>query len=476
MKNIISNRVNMIRVTLNYLTANTTATTGIAAFAGVKTTADNKLALIDQLTQIADSTTGGVTLDTNIIRSTMSNIALKCGDAVSAYAASVNNNTLRARVTYTLPQLNKLKKEEVDDVCQTIHDEANTHIAAAGPFGYDAADITDLQTAIDLYRIGSQNPRQAIISRSEAKNNIKLLVREVIEDIFGKQIDKMVNTLKLSNIEFVNNYYRSREIIDLGSTTAKVRGTIKNPEEVPLVDVKFTIRKTGQLNKVAETLSTTGGKFGIANLLPGFYDFTWQYPNYHTITETNIKITAGKELRRNITMQPVTSQTITLQGVVRNQATNSVIAGAIIAVGSHNTVSQNDGSYFLQFPPAALNYNISVSATGFQTNNTNMPLQPGQTITHNIELTPVATMPAGSISGLVTASNTGMGIANAFVELTPGNYSANTDSMGNYSINNVPAGNYTLTASAPGYTSNQHLITINPNSNTNNNIALNPNP
>jgi large repetitive protein len=146
------------------------------------------------------------------------------------------------------------------------------------------------------------------------------------------------------------------------------------------------------------------------------------------------------------------------------------------AVGSNNTLSQNDGSYFLQFPPAALNYNISVSATGFQTNNTNMPLQPGQTITHNIELSPVAPLPAGSVSGLVTASNTGMGIANAFVELTPGNHSANTNPMGNYSIINVPAGNYTLTASAPGFDSNQHLITINPNSNTTDNITLNPLP
>src|SRR5690606_36052696 len=214
MQTRISNRVNMLRTTLNYLTDNAAATAAIAAFAGIKTTADNKLTLIDQLTQIADGTTGGVTLDTNIIRATMSNIALKCGNGLSAYAASINNNTLHAKVTYTLPQLNRMKKEEVDDVCQTIHDEADTHIADAGSFGYDAADITDLQTSIDLYRTASQSPRQAIISRSEAKKNITLLVREVIDDSFVKQLDKMVNTLKLSNIEFVNTYFRSREIID----------------------------------------------------------------------------------------------------------------------------------------------------------------------------------------------------------------------------------------------------------------------
>ncbi len=475
MKNIISNRVNMLRTTLNYLTDNAAATAAIAAFAGVKTTADNKLTLIDQLTQIADGKTGGVTLDTNIVRITMSNIALKCGNAVSAYAASVNNNTLRDRVTFTLPQLNKMKKEEVDDACQTIHDEADTHIADAGPFGYDAADITDLQTAIDLYRTDSQNPRQAIISRSEAKINITLLVREVIDDIFVKQLDKMVNTLKTSNIEFVNSYFRSREIIDLGSTTAKVRGTIKNPEEVPLVGVKFTIRKTGESGITGQTLSTKGGKYGIAKLLPAFYDFTWEYPGYHAHTETNFKIAAGKEIRRNIILQPLTSQTITMQGIVRSEADNSIIAGAHINIGGHTAISQSNGSYFLQFQPSASsNYTFNIAANGYETISGNFTLQPGQTVNQDIHLEPLAPAQTGSISGQVIASDTSMGIPNTFVQLTPGNYTTNADQMGNFLFTNVPVGNYTLTASAPSYISNQHLVNISPNANTQNNITLNP--
>src|SRR6478609_3328759 len=94
------NSVNMIRTTLSYCGNNTSATSGITAFAGVKGTADNKLVLIDQLNQIASSTSVGVTLDTKVIQAAMISIARKCGNAVGAYAASVNNNTLRIKVSF----------------------------------------------------------------------------------------------------------------------------------------------------------------------------------------------------------------------------------------------------------------------------------------------------------------------------------------------------------------------------------------
>lgn len=270
----------------------------------------------------------------------------------------------------------------------------------------------------------------------------------------------------------MQGYYFSREIIDLGSTTAKVRGTIKNPEEVPLVGVTFTMRKTGQLNKVAQTVSTTGGKFAVYDILPDFYDFTWEYPGYQTITETNFKIAAGKEIRRNITMLPVTGQTITIQGVVRNQDDNSTIAGAIITIGGHSTVSQADGSYFIQFPPAAsTNYVVTITATGFQTINTSYTILPGQTNTENIFMTPAE---VGTLSGTVSDSGTAMGIGGAALNLVaPGvNILVHADPMGNYNLNGIPVGNYTLTATALDYIGQSVSITINPNVNTIQNFNL----
>lgn len=298
-----SNLTNMIRTTLNYCTTNPTPTMGIPAFAGVKTTTENKLILIDQLDQIVVRSVKDVTLDTILIRKAMSNIALKCGDAVSAYATGVNNNVLRGKVTYTLPQLNRFKKEEVDDICQVIHDEANANILLAGPFGYTPTDVTDLLTAITLYRASMQDPRAFTVSKKQAVENIKVLIREIIDINLKGQLDKMVNTVKASAPDFVQGYYFSREIIDLGSTTAKVRGTIRNPEGTFLLGASFYMTKTGQPTKEFETTADAEGKYGIANLPADDYDLYWSALGYITQTETNLHIPAGKEFTRNKVLQ-----------------------------------------------------------------------------------------------------------------------------------------------------------------------------
>jgi len=300
MENVESNRVNMIQTTAGYCDGNSGATAGIGAFAGVLGTVKNKLVLINGLDQIGMGTTTGVTMDTNLLRATMSNIGIKCASAVVAFANSTNNNTLKAKVNYTISDLNKMKKDEVDDVCQTIHDETNTNIAGAGPFGIVAGDVTDLQTAIDLYRASIQKPRQAIISRSQAIDQMKEQIGSTVQNLLGGQMDKMVNTLKTANADFYSGYYKAREVIDLGATTGKVRGTVTDVNDVQLANVRFTITKTGTGEVVGQTETDAAGKFGISNLAPGDYDFTWELAGYVTQTETNVHLAAGKELKRRV--------------------------------------------------------------------------------------------------------------------------------------------------------------------------------
>lgn len=302
MKSEISNRVNMINANITFCDANTAITAGIPSFGTVLGSVKSKMVLINSLNQIAEGTTKGVTLDTKALRKEMTALALKCANATLAFANSTSNNTLAALVNYSESKLNGLKKEEVDDVCQAIRDATDANIAGASSFGVTPTDVTDLQAAIDLYRISSQNPRQAIITRSQAKKQVATMVREVIDDLLVKQLDKMANTLKLTDKNFVDGYKQSREIIDLGSTTAKVRGTVLDENDVPLRHVIFTIYEAGTTNEVAKTKTDVKGKFGIAKIPAGMVDFVWELEGYKTVTETEVKISAGKELKRKVVM------------------------------------------------------------------------------------------------------------------------------------------------------------------------------
>lgn len=302
MKNTNSNRVNMVNSTVLFCENNTGATSGIPLFTNVLGDVKAKMVLVNGLNQIADGSTKGVTLDTKLLRGAMVNLAFKCANGTLAYANSIGNNTLKALVNFTMSDFERAKKEDVDDMCQTVHDAAAANAAAIAGYGVLGTDITDLQVAIDLYRVSSQSPRQAIVTRSVAKRQVSDLIREVIDDLLVGQLDKMVNTLKMVNGAFWSGYFQAREVVDLGMTTAKIRGTVKDGNDVPLVGVVFRVTEAGTNNVIVEVVTKAKGVFSSGSLPSGFVDLRWSFEGYKMVEELNVKISAGKELRRRVVM------------------------------------------------------------------------------------------------------------------------------------------------------------------------------
>jgi len=305
MDNVSSNQTNMIRTTESFSINNASDTSGIPAFAPVVGVVTSKRTLIDQLDQIINGTTKGVTLDTILLRKTMTDIAVRCAAATFAYAASQSNNTLKAQVDFTETKLNAKKKDEVDDVCQTIREVTDANIANVSNYGVSAGDTSSLQTAINLYRTSMQNPRQAKITKDEATNEIKKLIRDVIDNSFKDQMDKMVNTLKNSNPRFVSRYFSAREIINLGSTTAKLRGNVFiDADENPAVNATVILFVTGETTPAYQTKTNTEGYFTLPNLAENDYDLKIILPTFQDYFESAIHIAKGKEIKRQVTLIP----------------------------------------------------------------------------------------------------------------------------------------------------------------------------
>ena len=329
MKRENSNRVAMINTSVSYCDDNAAATAGIPQYALKVTEVKAKMVLVNGLNQIASGTSKGVTLDTILIREAMTNLAYKCANATLAYANDMNNNTLRVLVKLTMTDFEEMRKEDVDDVCQRVHDATNANIAAVVGYGIDLTDVTDLQVAIDLYRTSSQDPRKAIVSASQARAKEDELIREVIDNLLIGKLDVMTNTLRFSNNDYWRGYFQSRIIINLGVTTAKVRGTVKTEEDVPLVGVMFRIMETGTQNEVARVFTKVKGAFTGSNLPAGNFDFEWSFEGYETVTETNVRISAGKELQRKIVMEPSSGTVTVWEGNLGMGMTGNVKAGVI---------------------------------------------------------------------------------------------------------------------------------------------------
>ncbi len=300
--NKIENTTNMIRTTVVYDGANSSMTAGIGAYAGVLAQVVNKLVLIDALNIIATGKTGGVTLDTKGLKNAMCVLAGRVGQAVAAYANSVNNNTLLAVVNFTVPKLLAINKDDVDDTCEAIRAAANTNIGAAGSFGYVAGDVTDLGTAIALYRTSIAKPRQAVISKSQAIKDIKSLQKDISKNFFVGQLDKMAYTLKGGvNDTFYNGHTQARVIIDLGKTSGKIRGVANDQLGKPKQGVKFSVFKAGTTTLVKSVVTKADGKFSVTKLF-GKYDVKWECAGCTTLTENGIDVAAGKSVTRTVAL------------------------------------------------------------------------------------------------------------------------------------------------------------------------------
>lgn len=253
------NRVNMIRTTCAYCDDNAAATAAITNYAAVVTEAKNKLVLIDNLNIVAGGTSTGVTIDTNNVRNAMMLLTEKLCNGLQAYGGATNNNTIIAAAKYSFSSLSKLAKEDVDDVCEGVYNLANANSGALASYGINPTDISDTITAISLYRTDSDNPRQKIIQQKVANDQIPPIIKDIIDNLFTRQLDKLTNTLKSSNQPYIDGYYGARTIIDLGTQhTIKLDVSLAFPVPLGISEIDLSGINMAQIDEV-EIRNTAAG-------------------------------------------------------------------------------------------------------------------------------------------------------------------------------------------------------------------------
>ncbi|RII26028.1 MAG: hypothetical protein CXR30_17865 [Geobacter sp.] len=163
----------------------------------------------------------------------------------------------------------------------------------------------------------------------------------------------------------------------------------------------------------------------------------------------------------------------TLTGKITITGTSTAIAGAKITAvgppGTYTATSDSKGVYTVSLPPAT--YSVTCTATGYNPKTASATIKSSSKTTLNFALAK-QTATTGTISGTVTNSANGAALSAASVSLTPGTYSALTDTAGKYTIANVTAGTYTQTVSKTGFTTATKQVSISAGATTTSNVAL----
>lgn len=274
---------------------------GIPAFSATKGVFSNKIVSIHSVNAIQQGIITGIATDKKDLKVTMIDATAAVAGNVKALASQTNNNELFDAVNYSHSDLMKVRDENIADICQTIHNHANTHLVALAPFGITAPVLTALQLAITAYVVKVQAPGGAKIAKKTATANLRILFKDT-DKLLDKELDPMMLQFKNTEPDFFKDYTSAREIIDLGATHTTFRILVKDQNGDPLAGAMVALLQSNLV--VYTAVSGADGKVAITKIKPGTFDLKILKTNFTTKTETGILFKAGKAVKRTVTLNP----------------------------------------------------------------------------------------------------------------------------------------------------------------------------
>lgn len=247
-------------------------------------------------------------------------------------------------------------------------------------------------------------------------------------------------------------------------------------------------------SNAGSTITNSAGAYTLPNLIPNTYSVVASSGSYVPVGR-NIEVGPGMTASGKLFLGTASGQ---FQGAVTNSS-NAAIAGATIhLVGSASTsgfdetvTTDTTGKYASGSIPGGT-YQVTVSASGYNTSSFTANLGSGATVTQNFVLTASGTTntsgggtgtsgggssggstSTSTITGQIVKDDTATGLAGATVSYSGG--STTTNASGTYTLNNVPAGAaITVTAVEAGYASASQAATPTAGATTTLNFALLP--
>ncbi len=271
------------------LDANAVAVATVPALVTAQTNLKAKIDAIANTSEQQQTVTSGITPDKNFTRDALRNTTVINAGLLYAYAVSVNDIILQSLSKVTMSDLKSLKDDDLSERAQTIHDNANTHIAALPPFGITAATLTSYQTLIDNYTAKAPAPRAKQSEQVALTEQLKTLIKET-RTLCRTTLDTLMLNFKLSDTEFYNTYKAAREIIDQGNIPTQAAGIITSSSSGDeLSDVLVEV--------IGQTFTATSdgdGEYSVKIPIPGTYSIKFSKPDYIPQTIPGIVIKLGQ--------------------------------------------------------------------------------------------------------------------------------------------------------------------------------------
>ncbi len=267
----------------------------VVAFGAALTDFKTKIASIISTEQLSALVITGIAEDKFVLKQDLCQKASDVASIIGAYASAISDNTMAEQVAFPFTKLLKTRDDQLGPLCQNILDIGNAHSGPLKDYGLSAANLTALQTAIGDYSASTPKPRTAMSQRKTYLSNLKDIFAAT-DTVLKKQMDKLIVNFKASNPDFVKEYKSNRVIIDPGTTTTQLRGTVTNKANNSLV-----AGATISIVEASKTVkSNATGKYSVKPVPPGTYTINASAAGFDPFTAIGVSAKLGVATTFNI--------------------------------------------------------------------------------------------------------------------------------------------------------------------------------
>ena len=288
-----SDRLDMYDVVLTYIqNTNVIAATRAGLITG-KTNLAAVVAEIKQKVAAQGTQTGGSSDEKEVMKGELALVMFSVTSGTYGYASSIENLILKEEMNYSLSELQKLRDDTIETVCNNIKSKVEAHLGVPlEGFGVDAEVLEIMEAAKSAYVESKDKPREAAVDKkvqTDALGPLFTKATGILHDI----MDKAANTLNATEKDWFSGYHNARMIITTGRRHTTAEGyCLEHESNTPIYNATVTLKSIGKDDIVLKT--DLNGHWKQIPIKNGVWAFLVTHPDYVDFSVSAYEIKLGQ--------------------------------------------------------------------------------------------------------------------------------------------------------------------------------------
>jgi hypothetical protein len=271
---------NMFRDTNKVGTDNPAILVAVPKMGTVFTELGNRINNISGLISLQAQVLTGMAIDKEQLKEVMATLQYNYAGPGRAWADENGSDANYNALNISKSKVLRTRDDQAGPVAQNVFNLLNTNSAALVAYGLSAAQLLELQNAINDYVASVPLPISGINQRQTYTQNIEIAINDTSK-LLNRRLDNLVRGQVNIYGDFHSTYFNSREIIDPPTkpTTFNIR-VERSDDSTPILQAKA--EAVGTI-KVAFT--DGNGQCALKQFKKGVYTILVTKPGFHPIQQ-----------------------------------------------------------------------------------------------------------------------------------------------------------------------------------------------